>query len=56
MTRVAAFSPLLMLSALKGKFIFGIPAVLIICLVPSWIIAMCGMPMLLNVFTKGHGF
>ncbi len=51
----AAFSPLLMLSGLMGKFIFGIPAVLIICLVASWIIAMFVMPMLLNVFTKGHG-
>ena len=51
----AAFSPLLLLSGLMGKFIFGIPAVLIICLVASWLIAMFVMPTLLNVFTKSHG-
>lgn len=51
----AAFSPLLMLSGLMGKFIFGIPAVLIICLVASWLIAMFVMPTLLNMFTRSHG-
>ena len=51
----AAFSPLLLLSGLMGKFIFGIPAVLIICLTASWLIAMFVMPTLLNVFTKSHG-
>ncbi|MBN1531472.1 MAG: efflux RND transporter permease subunit [Spirochaetes bacterium] len=51
----AAFSPLLMLSGLMGKFIIGIPVVLIICLVSSWAIAMFVMPMLLDVFAKTNG-
>ena len=51
----AAFSPLLLLSGLMGKFIFGIPAVLIICLVASWFIAMFVMPTMLNMFTRSHG-
>ncbi len=51
----AAFSPLLMLSGLMGKFIFGIPAVLVICLIASWFVAMFVMPTMLNMFTKSHG-
>lgn len=50
----AAFSPLLFLSGLMGKFIIGIPIVLIICLVASWLIAMFIMPTLLNMFSKNN--
>ncbi len=48
----AAFSPLLFLSGLMGKFILGIPVVLIICLAASWVIAMFVMPTLLNMFAR----
>ncbi|HON80225.1 MAG TPA: efflux RND transporter permease subunit [Spirochaetota bacterium] len=48
----AAFSPLLFLSGLMGKFVIGIPIVLITCLVASWFIAMFIMPTLLHVFSK----
>jgi multidrug efflux pump subunit AcrB len=51
----AAFSPLLLLSGLMGKFIFGIPLVLITCLTASWLIAMFVMPALLNFFSKEKG-
>lgn len=48
----AAFSPLLFLSGLMGKFMIGIPIVLMTCLVASWFIAMFIMPTLLNVFSR----
>lgn len=51
----AAFMPLLLLSGLMGKFIFGIPVVLITCLAASWLIAMFVMPALLNFYTKEKG-
>ncbi|MCX7677800.1 MAG: efflux RND transporter permease subunit [Spirochaetes bacterium] len=51
----AAFSPLLLLSGLMGKFIFGIPVVLTVCLFASWLIAMFVMPALLNFFSKETG-
>jgi len=48
----AAFAPLLLISGILGKFIKGIPIVLIICLCASWFIAMFIMPMYLNIFSK----
>lgn len=48
----AAFAPLLFLSGIVGKFIRGIPIVLIICLTASWIIAMFIMPTYLNMFSN----
>ncbi len=48
----AAFAPLLFLSGIMGKFIRGIPVVLMICLVASWAIAMFILPTILNTFAK----
>ncbi|MFC1670654.1 efflux RND transporter permease subunit [Spirochaetota bacterium] len=48
----AAFIPLLFLSGIMGKFIMGIPIVLIICLAASWFIAMFILPTQLNIFAK----
>ena len=47
-----AFAPLLFLSGILGKFIIGIPAVLMVCLIASWFIAMFIMPTHLNIFLK----
>ncbi len=49
-----AFTPLLFLSGILGKFIIGIPAVLMVCLTASWFIALFIMPTHLNVFLKGN--
>ncbi len=48
----AAFAPLLFLSGIMGKFIRGIPVVLMICLVASWVIAIFILPTFLNTFSK----
>jgi len=48
----AAFAPLLMISGIVGKFIKGIPIVLMMCLCASWFIAMFIMPTYLNIFSK----
>jgi len=48
----AAFAPLLFLSGLMGKFIYQIPAVLMICLASSWFTAFFILPAFLNIFTK----
>ncbi|MDY6934457.1 MAG: efflux RND transporter permease subunit [Spirochaetota bacterium] len=48
----AAFAPLLLLTGLMGKFIKGIPIVLMMCLTASWIIAMFIMPIHLDMFSK----
>ncbi|HDP80248.1 MAG TPA: efflux RND transporter permease subunit [Spirochaetes bacterium] len=48
----AAFAPLLLVSGIMGKFIMGIPVVLMMCLVASWLIAMFIIPTYLNIFTK----
>jgi multidrug efflux pump subunit AcrB len=48
----AAFAPLLLISGIVGKFIRGIPIVLMICLCASWFIAMFIMPTYLNIFSK----
>ena len=45
-----AFTPLMMLSGIMGKFIKYIPMVVMICLVASWIIAIFVMPTFLNIF------
>lgn len=49
---VVAFIPLLVLRGLVGKFIFAIPAVIIICLVASFLCAVLVMPMMLDAFAK----
>jgi len=46
----AAFSPILFLSGIIGKFIWAIPAVLLICLFASWVVAMFVLPTYLNTF------
>ncbi len=48
----AAFSPLLMLTGLMGKFIWAIPLVLTICLCASWFTAIFIMPTFLQIFSK----
>ncbi|MCJ7772050.1 MAG: efflux RND transporter permease subunit [Desulfobacterales bacterium] len=48
----AAFAPLLLISGIIGKFIRGIPIILMICLGASWFIAMFIMPTYLNIFSK----
>lgn len=48
----AAFTPLLLLSGIMGKFLKAIPVVIIICLAASWIIAMFVLPTFLDMFTK----
>lgn len=48
----AAFAPLLFITGILGKFIKGIPIVLMICLAASWFIAMFIMPTHLNMFSK----
>lgn len=48
----AAFTPLLLLSGIMGKFLKAIPMVIIICLFASWIIAMFILPTFLNMFAK----
>lgn len=48
----AAFAPLLFITGILGKFIRGIPIVLMICLAASWFIAMFIMPTHLNMFSK----
>jgi multidrug efflux pump subunit AcrB len=48
----AAFAPLLFITGIFGKFIKGIPIVLMICLAASWFIAMFIMPTHLNMFAK----
>lgn len=46
----AAFTPLMMLTGMMGKFIFNIPFVIIICLTASWIVALFFMPNFLRLF------
>ncbi|MFW5807897.1 MAG: efflux RND transporter permease subunit, partial [Spirochaetota bacterium] len=46
----AAFSPLMVLTGLMGKFIFNIPFVIIISLTASWIVALFFMPNFLRMF------
>jgi len=48
----AAFTPLMMLTGLMGKFIKFIPMVVMISLTASWIIAIFIMPAFLNIFAK----
>ncbi len=48
----AAFAPLLLISGIVGKFIKGIPIVLMICLSASWGIAMFIIPTYLNIFSS----
>jgi multidrug efflux pump subunit AcrB len=48
----AAFAPLLFITGILGKFIKGIPIVLMICLTASWFIAMFIMPTHLNMFSR----
>ena len=48
----AAFAPLLFITGILGKFIKGIPIVLMICLAASWFIAMFIMPTHLNMFSR----
>lgn len=45
-----AFTPLMLLSGIMGKFIKYIPMVVMICLVASWVIAIFVMPTFLNIF------
>ncbi len=45
-----AFTPLMLLSGIMGKFIKYIPMVVMICLVASWVIAIFVMPTFLNMF------
>jgi multidrug efflux pump subunit AcrB len=49
----AAFSPLLFMTGIVGKFVRAIPIVLIMCLVSSWIIAMFVIPTFIDIF-GGH--
>jgi multidrug efflux pump subunit AcrB len=46
----AAFTPLMVLTGMIGKFIFNIPFVIIISLTASWIVALFFMPNLLRIF------
>ena len=48
----AAFTPLILLSGIMGKFLKAIPIVIIICLSASWLIAMFVLPTFLEMFTK----
>jgi len=48
----AAFTPLILLSGIMGKFLKAIPIVIIICLAASWLIAMFVLPTFLDMFTK----
>ena len=48
----AAFSPLLFLSGTLGKFVKGIPIVLMISLTASWFIALFAIPTYLKMFMK----
>lgn len=49
---VVAFAPLLFVTGLIGKFVFAIPAVIIICLVASFLCAVLVMPMMLDSFAR----
>jgi len=51
----AAFGPLLFMTGLIGKFIYGIPLVLIISLSASWFSAMFIVPNHLETFGKISG-
>lgn len=48
----AAFTPLMILTGLMGKFIKYIPMVVMISLTASWLIAIFIMPAFLNIFAK----
>ncbi len=49
---IVAFAPLLFVTGLVGKFIYAIPAVIIICLMASFLVAVLVMPMMLDTFAK----
>jgi len=50
----AAFTPLMMLTGIMGKFIKYIPMVVMICLAASWFVALFFLPSILDSFMKGH--
>jgi len=50
----AAFAPLLLISGIMGKFIKGIPIVVLMCLTAAWYIALFIMPTHLNMFAKDN--
>ncbi len=50
----AAFTPLMLLTGIMGKFIKYIPMVVMICLAASWIVALFLLPSILDSFMKGH--
>ncbi len=49
---VVAFAPLLFVTGLVGKFIYAIPAVIIICLIASFLCAVLVIPAILDSFAK----
>ena len=48
----AAFVPLLFMTGIVGKFIWGIPMVIILCLCASWFASMFILPNHLTIFSK----